>query len=175
MYRYVIRMLQPSDIVVLFALLNTAPPWTLRSVAARLGVAHAKVQRALERLERAGLYDATRRRVVPHAAEEFLVHGLRYMHPVTLGPVTRGVPTAWAARPLCDEIVDGDLPPVWPDPMGDVRGQAVTPLDASLPALAREWPEVAELAALTDALRIGDARSRELARRHLHERIAQAS
>lgn len=167
-------MLQSSDIVVLFALLSADTPWTLRSIAARLGVAHAKVQRALERLERAGLYDATRRRVIPHAAEEFLVHGLRYVHPATTGAVTRGVPTAWAAPPLSAEIVDSDLPPVWPDPMGEVRGQAVTPLDARLPALAREWPEVAELAALTDALRIGDARSRELARRHLHERIIDA-
>ncbi len=168
-------MLQPSDVMVLFALLSEDASWTLRSLAERLGVQHSKVQRALGRLEEAGLYDARRRQVVSHAAEEFVVHALPYLHPAREGPVVRGVPTAWAAPPLSDEIASADLPPVWPDPMGAVRGQAVTPLDERLPALVQEWPEVAELAALADAARLGDARSRAAARRHLRERFAARS
>lgn len=160
---------------MLFALAQDERDWTLRSLADRLGVKHSKVQRALERLARVGLYDATRRRIVPHATEEFVVHALRFLHPAELGPVTRGVPTAWAAAPLDREIVSDDLPPVWPDPNGTVRGQAVEPLDARLPALADSWPEVAELAALSDAVRIGDARSRTAAKRHLHKRLAARS
>jgi len=39
-----------------------------------------------------------------------------------------------------------------------------------VPRLVTVWPEVAELAALVDALRIGDARTREAAARHLRER-----
>jgi hypothetical protein len=118
------------------------------------------------------LYDASRRRVIPHTAAEFLEHGLRYLHPVREGPIVRGVPTAWAAAPLEGEIAGGDdLPPVWPDPTGPVRGQAVKPLDDNLPRLAHTWPEVAELAALADALRLGDARSRAAAERHVHERV----
>lgn len=165
-------MLQPSDVVVLFALLSQDQPWTLRSLAARLGVQHSRVQRAVDRLAEAGLYDAGSRRVVPHATEEFLDHALRYLYPVREGPLMRGVPTAWAAAPLRDEIVAGDdLPPVWPDPGGTVRGPSVKPLDDRLPTLTRDWPEVAELAALADALRLGDARSRAAAKRHLHDRI----
>jgi DNA-binding transcriptional MocR family regulator len=168
-------MLRPPDIVILFALVSENESWTLRSLANRLGVQHSKVQRAIDRLAEAGLYDAERRQVIPHAAEEFVQHGLKYLHPARQGPVVRGVPTAWAAPPLSDEIVDDDLPPVWPDPKGAVRGQMVQPLDARLPALARTWPEVAELAALADALRLGDARSRAAARRHLHERLRARS
>jgi predicted transcriptional regulator len=163
--------MQPSDVLILFALLNQDEPWTLRSLAARLGVKHSKVQRALDRLAEADVYDADRRRGIPHAAEELLEHALKYLHPVRLGPVARGVPTAWAAPPLSGEIVDSELPPVWPTPNGKVRGQSVTPLDKQLPSLADTWPEVAELAALTDAVRLGDARSRSAARKHLHERI----
>jgi DNA-binding transcriptional MocR family regulator len=167
--------MQPSDVLVLFALMEQDEPWTLRSLAARLGVKHSKVQRAVDRLAESGLYDAERRRVIPHAAEEFLDHALRYLHPVELGPVVRGVPTAWAAAPLSNEIVDEGLPPVWPDPNGKVRGQSVAPLDAGLPGLVESWPEVAELAALADALRLGDSRSRSAARKHLHDRLHPAS
>jgi DNA-binding transcriptional MocR family regulator len=165
-------VVQSADIVVLFALINESDGWTLRSLAERLGVQHSKVQRALERLAEAGLYDPDRRQVIPHAAEEFVEHGLRYLHPAREGPVVRGVPTAWAAPPLKSEIVGGDdLPPVWPDPTSKIRGQAVEPLDGSLLKLVQEWPAVAELAALADALRLGDARSRAAAKKHLHERI----
>jgi DNA-binding transcriptional MocR family regulator len=168
-------VLQSADVVVLFALMNESEGWTLRSLADRLGVQHSKVQRAVGRLAVAGLYDADRRQVIPHAAEEFVQHGLRYLHPAREGPVVRGVPTAWAAPPLKDEIVSKALPPVWPEPRSKIRGQAVEPLDESLPRLVRSWPEVAELAALADALRLGDARSRAAAQRHLHKRISARS
>jgi DNA-binding transcriptional MocR family regulator len=167
--------MQPPDVLVLFALMEQDEPWTLRSLAARLGVQHSKVQRAVDRLAQSGLYDAERRRVIPHAAEEFLDHALRYLDPVQLGPVVRGVPTAWAAPPLSDGIMDEGLPPVWPDPNGKVRGQSVAPLDARLPGLVASWPEVAELAALADALRLGDSRSRSAARKHLHDRLYAAA
>lgn len=165
-------MLQPADVLVLVALHRVEPGWTLRSLAERLGVQHSKVQRAVDRLERAGLYDARRRQVIPHAADEFFFHALKYLHPIAEGAPTRGVPTAWAAEPLSREIAaPGDLPPVWPDPLGTVRGLAVAPLDDSLPRLMTSWPEVAELAALLDALRLGDARVRDAAKRLLQQRL----
>jgi len=154
------------------ALLRVGPDWTLRSLAGRLGVQHSKVQRGVDRLERAGLYDGRRRQVIPHAADEFFVHALKYLCPIAEGAPTRGVATAWAAAPLRGEIAaSDDLPPVWPDPLGTVRGLAVPPLDEALPRLMSSWPEVAELAALLDALRLGDARVREAATRLLHERL----
>jgi DNA-binding transcriptional MocR family regulator len=148
------------------------PGWTMRSLADRLGVKHSKVQRALDRLQRAGLYDAHRRKIVPHAADEFLLHGLKYVHPIEEGAPARGVATAWATAPLSNEIAaTSELPPVWPDPHGTVRGLSVEPLDESLPRLAASWPELAELAALVDAVRLGDARVREAAARHLQARL----
>lgn len=170
-HRTIRIVLQPSDVIVLFAVICEDSEWTLRSLASRLGVQHSKIQRALDRLAVAGLYDMDRRQVIPHAAEEFIEHALKYLQPVRMGPVVRGVPTAWAAPPLNAEIASSDLPPVWPDAQGTARGQAVEPLDQSLPRLTGSWPEVAELAALTDALRLGDARSRDAALNHLRSRI----
>lgn len=168
-------MVRPSDVVVLFAVRESSGDWTLRSLADRLGVKHSKVQRALERLADAGIYDPLRRVVVAHAAEEFVVHALKYLDPIREGPSVRGVPTAWAASPISDEIVANGDPPVWPHPTGPARGPAVRPLDDRLPALVSSWPEVAEMAALVDALRLGDARSRAAAERHLRTRLAPAS
>lgn len=166
-------MLRRSDVLVLFALVAQREPWTLRTLAERLGVQHSKVQRGLDRLARAGLYDADRRQVVPRAAEEFVLHGLRYLDPLHPGPLQRGVPTAWGALPLSGEIVSPeDSVPVWPSPHGTVRGPSVEPLDPALPALVDTWPAVAQLAALADGLRLGDTRTRRAAEKHLRERLA---
>lgn len=167
-------MVKPSDALALFAVQQADADWTLRSLAHRLGVQHSNVQRSLDRLAEAGIYDVTRRQLVPHAAEEFLLHALKFLRPIHEGRMARGVPTAWGASPLREEIASEEPPPVWPDPRGDVRGPAVQPLDSRLPALAATWPEVAELAALCDALILGDARVREAARGHLVERLSVA-
>ena len=164
-------MLRPPDVVVLFAVISARDSWTIRSLADRLGVPHATVQRALTRLAQAGVYDGDSRQAIPYEAEDFVEHALRYLHPVNLGALVRGVPTAWAASPLREEIVSDDPPPVWPDPDGSVHGHAVEPLDPRLPALSRTWPAVAQLAALADAIRLGDVHSRAAAQRHLHGRI----
>ena len=164
--------LQPSDVLVLLALYSVEDGWTLRSIADRLGVKHSKVQRALERLQRAGLYDPRRRRAVPAATEEFLLHALRFLHPLQEGPHVRGFPTAWGAEPLRREISSDEPPPVWPHPAGPVRGPAVEPLDERLPALLDSWPELAAMASLADALRVGDARTREAAANHFKSILA---
>jgi len=168
-------VVRPADVLILFAVVAERGPWTIRSLAERLGVPHAKVQRGLDRLATVGIYDPTRRRVVASAAQEFVLHALRYVHPVVEGPLARGVPTAWGALPLRDELTAGDdAPPVWASARGSVRGPSVEPLDPSLPALVASWPEVAELAALADGLRLGDARTRKAAAGHLRERLAAA-
>lgn len=87
---------------------------------------------------------------------------------------TRGIPTAWAALPLADELAPpSDLPPVWPDPEGRQRGIAVAPLHPSVPKLARRDRDLVERLALIDAIRMGDARIRGLATKLLSTRLAQ--
>jgi MarR family len=169
-------MLKGEDIVVLLKLTADPPSWTVRSLEAELGIPRSVIQRSLVRLQQAGLLEQGRRRANNGRAEEFLVHGLRYVFPPLKGGETRGVPTAWAAPPLQDKLADsGELPPVWPDPLGRVRGIALEPLHDSAPGISRRDPALAELLVLTDGIRLGDARVRGLAEELLRARLSSAA
>lgn len=103
---------------------------------------------------------------------EFLVHGVKYCFPVEHGAITRGVPTAYAAPPLNQHIVQSsELPPVWPFANGTVRGNALLPLYKNAPEAALRDSRLYELLALVDAIRDGRAREREIAVRELSVRI----
>lgn len=147
----------------------------MRQLAEAVALAPGPVHRSLGRLAEAGLYDANRRRVLRGAAEEFFVHGLRYVFPVRPQGEARGDPTAWAAPPLDRLLASTDpLPPVWPAADGAVRGLALAPLHAGAVAAARGRPATGELLALIDALRAGDARVRGVAVKELRARLAAA-
>jgi hypothetical protein len=168
-------MLKGEDIVVLLKLVLSPAGWTMRSLEDEIGIARSVIQRSTVRLAQAGLLDPKRRHVNPARAEEFLVHAVRYLFPPLLGGETRGIPTAWAAPPLDAMLAQSsDLPPVWPDPRGRVRGVALQPLHDSAAKIARQDPVLAEHLALIDGLRLGDARVRGLAVKLLGERLAAA-
>jgi hypothetical protein len=167
-------VLNGQDIVVLLKLAGHCEEWTVRSLEAELGIPRAGVHRSLHRLSTAGLYDLERRRTNVSQAEEFLIHAVKYLFPPDMNGETRGVPTAWAAPPLAGELAwQSDLPPVWPDPQGRQRGISITPLHPAAPELARRDPKLAELLALIDAIRMGDARLRGLATKLLGQRLAR--
>lgn len=93
---------------------------------------------------------------------------MKYVFPAQRGEPTRGLPTAHAAAPLHHQIVSAsELPPVWPDPDGQVRGGSFEPLHKAVPTAARKDPRLYEPLALIDALRGGSARERQLAERAL--------
>lgn len=164
-------MLNGADIVVLVYLAAKPGPWTYRSLAADLGMDIAALHRSVGRLTRARLLDSERM-LKPQAVEEFLVHAVPYLLPAEPGRLGRGVPTAWGAAPLRDMIADdGEPPPVWPDPSGQVRGQSVEPIDDRVGSISRRDPELAEWFALLDGVRIGRARERKLAASELRRRI----
>lgn len=169
-------VLQSVDLVVLIGLLrHRADDWTVRSLAEELCLPPATVQRALERLAVVRVFDAGRRRVNVGASEELFVHALHFIVPSVVGGETRGLPTAWAAPPLAEHLAGNDeLPPVWPDPHGEVRGLELQPLHPRVVSLARADAQMYELLALVDGLRIGDARVRKLAARMLSEWILAA-
>ena len=170
-------MLQPSDIYVLAGLLATENrSWTYRELANKLGVPHPLVQRALQRAEEAELYSSANRIVHRPNMEEFLVHGLRYFAPGKLGPVTAGVPAAWAALPMANLIHEvGDLPPVWPSALGTSRGQALPPLHDSAVEAVTSLPRLGELLAVIDSIRAGDRRIQLVASDELAKRLRDES
>ncbi len=170
-------MLRGQDVLVLLWLARSAqPPRSIRALAEETHLNLASVQRAVQRLETTGLYDARGRRVSAAHAEQFLLHAVRYAVPAVRGGETRGVPTAWAAAPLNRELASTqELPPVWPDPNGTVRGLEFQPLHPASLLLAKEDQSFYETLALVDALRgPADVRTIRLARDLLAKRLSAA-
>jgi hypothetical protein len=64
-----------------------------------------------------------------------------------------------------------ELPLVWPDPDGQVRGRSVTPLYKSVPQIARRDAGLYELLALVDGIRCGSNRELQLCRTELRRRL----
>jgi hypothetical protein len=164
-------MIKPADIYVLAGMVAEDGQWSYRSLAERLGVPHAVVQRAITRAQAVDLYAPEWRGKVhiPHF-EEFAIHAARFIAPARLGPLVPGVPAAWAAEPMAGAIsTSGDEPPpVWPHARGKVRGQAIEPLHPAAPEAVEDWSELGELLAIVDSLRTGDMRVRFVAERLIY-------
>ncbi len=161
------------DIVVALSFLADKKAFTYAALAQRLGMSASEVYAAVQRMAEAGLVDPEKRRPRPAALLEYLLHGVKYAFPAKRGAPTRGVPTSYAAPPLAGQIAKDDIPPVWPDPDGKVKGYALEPLHPSVPRIARKNRKLYELLALVDAIRSGRARERKLAETELIKRIQE--
>lgn len=160
-------MINGLDTMILVRLAADRTPWTFRSLGKELNLDPAALHRSVARLKEAGLLNEDRD-VNRAAVEEYLIHAVRYISPAKRGSLERGMPTAWAIEPLRGLVADaGEPPPVWPDPHGDVRGQAVQPIADEIISLSKARPDLQEWFALIDGIRIGRARERQLATREL--------
>lgn len=164
-------ILKPQDIVIMLKLVTLrGQPWTVRSLASQVFISHSEVFASLKRLAGARLVnpdDTPRIR----SLEELLIHGVKYVFPPDRGGLTRGMPTSYAAPPLCALISSATDPPVWPHPMGEARGYAFSPLYKTVPEAAALDGRLYELLALVDAVRDGQAREAALAVRELQRRL----
>jgi hypothetical protein len=156
-------MLKPQDIVVLLKLVVLKDaPWTIVSLAESLRMSPSEVHAALARAENAGLYLPSKRKPSRAALQEFLAHGIRYAFAAERFGMSRGVPTAHSAPGLSSVLVAPEVPLVWPDPNGAVRGEGVEPLYRTVPQAALADERLYRLLALVDALRLGGARERRV-------------
>ena len=168
-------VLKPQDLAVALRLVLTRGehlPYAALAHQLKLSPfeAHAAVQRLLSArlaVERDGAF-----RPVIAALRRFVIDGAPYAYPPVRGEPTIGFPTAHAVAPLKGRVNEStDSVFVWPHPEGTTRGTGLLPLYKKLPLAARENAEFYELLALFDALRVGQARERELAQKFLEERL----
>ena len=163
---------KPQDIVVALKLALGDSFSSYAELGQALGLSASEVHAAVRRLADARLVDPDTKQVKREALRNFLVHGVPYAFPATPKEITRGMPTAWAAPAMAEKISSSDqIPPVWPDPQGQVQGAAVQPLYASVPGAACRDPELYRILALVDALRIGRARERALAEKEISQQL----
>jgi hypothetical protein len=168
-------MLKPQDILVLLKLqARGSAPISYNRLANELGMSPSEVHAAGKRALAAHLAVMKDGQLCPQRRnlEEFLLHGLRYAFPAERGGLSRGMVTASSAPPLNRILSESnELPTVWPDPSGELRGQALKPIYRAVPEAARNDPALYELLALVDALRAGKARERQLAAKELRQRL----
>jgi len=169
-----------QDVVIALALVALNRDHHERLQYARLAemlmMSSSEAHKATRRLIAAGLVEPGGWRPLQEPLFNYLIHGVPHAFPGKLGEPTRGVPTAWGAPFLARSLPQGsDLPPVWPWHEGRVRGNAVEPLYRSVPEAVNRLPSLYEPLALVDALRIGRARDREIARGLLKELLLNDS
>ena len=166
-------VLKPQDLLVLLKLVAIGREgWTYSVLANDLGMSPSEVHAALKRALAAHLAVERGQAIAPvvSALQEFLAHGVQYTFVPDRGELTRGMPTAHAASPLRNLLAHStEPPPVWPDPAGETRGLAFSPLYSSVPRAARRDEALYALLALVDAVRGGRARERKLALKMLDE------
>lgn len=161
--------LKPQDLLVALklAVREDKAPLKYAELAKSVGLSPSEVYQAVHRCRRSGLI---RDDLVPdrEALFELLSHGIRYLMPAKRGASTRGMPTSYGVSPLKELLADGEAAaPVWPDPEGTARGEALSPIYRSAPNAARQDPKLHQCLALVDALRAGRARERAIARDEL--------
>ena len=155
--------MRPQDVVVLLKLLLLeGTEWQGKDLAQALFLSPAEISFSLRRCHYARLLDSTGRQVARRTLTEFLLYGLPVVFPTQPGAQVRGLPTAHSAPPLCHQIV-ADQVYVWPDAAGEDWGAAIIPLYPKVPDAARADARLYELLALTDVLRVGRPRERQLA------------
>jgi len=168
-------ILKPQDVVIVMKLVAIGKrEWSYSRMAGTLWMSPSEVHAGVKRIIKARLASVQRDRIIPNARnlESFLVHGVPYVFVPELGEVTRGMPTGFAGPALSPFFQSSDeLPPVWPDPDGEVRGQAFPPLYKSVPQAAREDGKLYDLLTFVDAIRGGRARERQMAHLEIKKRL----
>lgn len=171
-------MLKSQDCLVLIKLIaNQDVHFSQRRLSDELCISLSEVNAALKRLTESGLLrKSSSGEITPILAstEEFLLSAVKYLFPGRLGSYTRGKPTAIGAPIFQGKIALGNDPiPVWPDAYGNKKGIALDPIHPSVTKALNQYPDELfyEFLVLIDAIRIGRARERNMARGLLVTRL----
>lgn len=168
--------LKPQDLLVALKLASRkiVVPWKFAELANDLSMSASEVHSGVRRLVDCRLFNPALRSVDRLALRDFLMYGLAHVFPAAPAEMVRGMPTAISAPPLVGKFLVGDDDRmVWPSSApGAVRGRRIAPIYRSAPEAASRDPALYELLALVDALRVGRARERNLARQELERRLS---
>jgi hypothetical protein len=150
------------DVVVLLKIISSPEGWLNKDLSTSLKISLTEINRSINRSVIAGLLDATKKKVRRQALLEFLQYGLPYVFPITKGPITKGIPTAYSAPLMIDKLMVTKMI-VWEHPRGEAEGESIVPLYVNAVEAAIADQELYDILALIDVLRLGKVREREIA------------
>jgi len=166
--------MRPQDIAILLKIASKGQEaWFMKDIAFELIISASEVSESIHRSVIAGLISSDKKTLRKLSLLEFLKSGFKYVFPQQPGSLVRGIATAHSALPLKKEIHSREKF-VWPFGEGKIRGQAIEPLHPKTPEACFKDKKYYELMTLTDALRIGKARERNIAFNMIQERIENA-
>lgn len=169
-------MLKPIDLLIGLKIACSNLNLTQIELANKLCLSSSQINSAIKILITANLFTLKNDKPYPiiFAIEEFVLSGVKYCFPAETGELTIGMPTAYGADPLRAELMPNRDPiPVWPYVAGKNRGIAMQPLHKNIPLALTQYPdpELLLILVLIDALRIGRARDKAIAEKHLHQQF----
>ncbi len=154
--------MRPHDLVVLLKIVSSDKDWMQKQLSGSLGISNSEISESLNRSMIARLISRDKRVVFKTALYNFIEHGLKFVFPTEPGVIVRGMPTAISAPILKDYFVS-DQHYVWPDPLGKVKGQAISPLYPNQLLAAKNDDKLYDMLALVDAIRVGKVREQKKA------------
>ena len=164
--------MRPQDVVILLKITTLHDNnWTFAQIAGALQISESEVSYAMERNKLAGLVSPDKTKVNKLALREFLIYGIRYVFPPQAGHSDRGIATAHSAPPVNKYITESGENYVWKYYKGTRRGTSIVPLYDKIPKIIENQPELYELLAIVDTLRIGKRREIEIAIDELDKRL----
>ena len=101
--------LKPQDVVVLLKLISQGQPSSYSALASQLSMSASEVHAGMRRATESGLLDPVSKMPIRAALQEFLLHGLRFVYPPKRGPITRGIPTGYAAPALSGHFSQSEM------------------------------------------------------------------
>ncbi len=166
--------MRPHDIAILLKIASKGQQnWYMKDLSYELGISASEISESITRSVFSGLISSDKKTLNKLALIDFLRSGLQYVYPQHPGSMVRGIGTAHTASPLNNQIMSEE-PFVWPFAKGNIRGHAITPLHPNIPEACLRDDKFYELMALTDAIRVGKVREKQLAVEMIKERIEHA-
>lgn len=164
--------IRPQDIAIMLKKL-VSPELSQKDLATLLNVSQSEVSQGTHRLKTIGLFNE-KGHCKLEAVYEFVVHALKYICPVEVGPVTIGVPTAYAKPGFKFVRYDSNDIYVWPHPNGKSKGTSIIPFLPSIPDVCLKDDKTYALLSLIEMIRVGKAREQKLAADELKNLIMDA-
>ncbi len=142
--------------------------YTVRGLEKTTGISKTQIADSLRRCTDIGLAKKDRKYGVPRSNKksllEFVIYGIKYVFPVKMTELTRGIATSFSAPVLNEKLFSsGELIAVWPDERAKSKGLKVLPLFHTVPYAVRQDGDLYAMLALVDAIRLGNPREAGLA------------
>ena len=159
--------IRPQDVAILLKIIAMEKEnWNQSALSHSLKISISEVSESLNRSKIASLIDSGKTHVNKQNLLEFLEHGIRYVFPVELGALVKGIPTAHS-HPFLKNKIQSNINYVWTDNEGEEVGQMIEPFYKYQTTAVKTDPIFYELMALTDVLRIGRIREKNIAMEEL--------